>query len=108
MRLATALAGWLSQEDSILIVGVDRDIPLRELAAELGVSHGAARVRLSRLRQRISKVAVDYVDSLPSAEQQEVLRFLRRANVPAPNRPAEQLPRDLTSRAVHRRKSREL
>lgn len=88
-NLAVVLAACLSREDRVLITGVDRHIPLRELAQDLGVSHGAARVRLSRLRERIGKVAVAYVDSLPSAQKSELGRFLRRANVTGSRKPTE-------------------
>jgi DNA-directed RNA polymerase specialized sigma24 family protein len=101
-HLANVLARKLSLEDRILIVGVDRLIPLRHLATELGVSHGAARVRLSRLRHRIGVVAVEYADALPPAEKQEVLRFLRRANVVARGRTERPPLTDRTSRSVDR------
>lgn len=82
-RLARALASELSQEDLALLIGSTRYIPLRKLADEMSISHGAARVRLSRLRQRLTKLAREYVDSLESADRREVMRFLRRAKVKA-------------------------
>jgi DNA-directed RNA polymerase specialized sigma24 family protein len=82
--LAALLVAQLSLEDHILVVGVDRNIPLRDLARELGITHGAARVRLSRLRQRIGRVAIEYAESLPPVPRRELQRFLRRANVALP------------------------
>jgi len=80
-RLAEVITGELAREDVALLVGVNRYIPLRKLAEEMNITHGAARVRLSRLRQRLAKLAGEYVNSLELHERREVLRFLRRANV---------------------------
>jgi len=80
-RLAEVITGELAREDVALLVGVNRYIPLRKLAEEMNITHGAARVRLSRLRQRLAKLAGEYVNSLEPHERREVLRFLRRANV---------------------------
>lgn len=106
--LAGILAETLSREDRILIVGVDRDIPLRELAGDLGVSHGAARVRLSRLRQRMARLAIEHVDSLPEAERQDLRRFLRRANVGLADTAAEQPPSEPGSSPQEWRTNHEL
>jgi DNA-directed RNA polymerase specialized sigma24 family protein len=80
-RLAEVITSELAPEDLALLVGVNRYIPLRKLAEEMNISHGAARARLSRLRRRLVNLAGQYVDSLELSERREVLRFLRRANV---------------------------
>ena len=80
-KLAAKSAGELSQEEIIMIVGVGRHIPLRDLAEQLGMTYGAARVRLSRLRERFLKLAIQYVGSLASTEKREIERFFRRADI---------------------------
>jgi DNA-directed RNA polymerase specialized sigma24 family protein len=79
----TKLAAWSAQalrEDELaLMVGVSNHVPMRELAAQLGLSYSAARVRVHRLRERFKKLVLQHVTSLDMAEQREVERFLRRA-----------------------------
>lgn len=52
-KLADRSACELSKEELILMVGVGRDIPVRDLAEQLGVTYGAARVKITRLRERL-------------------------------------------------------
>lgn len=80
-RLARVMTSELSREDLSLLAGVNRYIPLRKLAEEMNITHGAARVRLSRLRQRLAKAAFEHLDSLEMSDRREVLRFLTRAKV---------------------------
>jgi hypothetical protein len=65
----------------IVIVGVGRHMPLREMAGQLGITYGAARVRLHRLRERFRKLASHYVVTLKPDEKREIERFFRRAGV---------------------------
>ncbi|MFL5522680.1 MAG: hypothetical protein ACJ8AF_01085, partial [Gemmatimonadaceae bacterium] len=60
---------------------------LREVADQLGIAYGTARVRLHRLRQRFRKLAMEYMRSLKSPDREELERFFRRAEVILP-RPA--------------------
>jgi predicted mannosyl-3-phosphoglycerate phosphatase (HAD superfamily) len=75
-----------------MLVGIGRHMPLRDMAEQLGISYGAARVRLHRLRERFRKLATQYMVTLKSEEKREVERFFRRAEVriaaPASERPA--------------------
>jgi DNA-directed RNA polymerase specialized sigma24 family protein len=80
-KLADRSASELSQEELILMVGIGLHIPLRHLAEQLGVTYGAARVRLSRLRERFVRLAIQYVNNLEPAERREIERFFRRADV---------------------------
>lgn len=80
-KLADRSASELSQDELILMIGVSRRIPLRDLAEQLGLSHGAVRVRLSRLRERFIRLAIQYVTTLEPGEKREIERFLRRADV---------------------------
>jgi DNA-directed RNA polymerase specialized sigma24 family protein len=80
-KLADKSAKELSADELALMIGVGRHIPLRDLADQLGLSHGALRVRLSRLRDRFIKLATQYVTTVDPAEKNEIVRFLRRAGV---------------------------
>jgi hypothetical protein len=79
------LAEWsalaLREDELALMIGVSRHIPLRELAAQAGVTYGAARVRVHRLRERFRKLVLQHVASLEADERHEVERFLRRAGL---------------------------
>jgi hypothetical protein len=79
------LAEWsalaLREDELALMIGVSRHIPLRELAAQAGVTYGAARVRVHRLRERFRKLVLQHVTSLETEERHEVERFLRRAGL---------------------------
>jgi len=80
-KLADKSASQLTQEELTLMIGVGRYIPLRHLAEQLGLSHGAARVRVSRVRERFIKLAVQYLTTLEPREKREIERFFRRADV---------------------------
>ena len=82
VRLAGKSAAELDRDEMIMMVAIGRHVPLREIADQLGISCGAARVRLHRLRARFGKLAVEYVKTLKSDERREVERFFRRAHVP--------------------------
>lgn len=64
-----------------MMVGVGRHVPLRDVAEQLGVTYGAARVRLHRLRERFRKLAIEYMGALKSDDRREIERFFRRAQV---------------------------
>lgn len=80
-RLAEEAKRRLSPEEVTMLVCVGRHVPLREIADQLGISYGAARVRLHRLRERFRKIAVEHVASLKVSERHELERFFRRAEV---------------------------
>lgn len=77
--LAAKSAQVLSKEETVMLVCIGRHVPLREIAGQLGISYGAARVRLHRLRERFRRLAVDYLATLKADEQSELERFFRRA-----------------------------
>lgn len=79
--LAGRCARDLTSEEMTMMVGVGRHVPLREVAEQLGISYGAARVRLHRLRERFRKLAIEYMGALKSEERREIERFFRRAQV---------------------------
>ena len=80
-RLAEAARRALTPEELRMLIGVGHRVPLRELAAQAGITHGAIRVRMHRLRARFLAIAFTHVHSLEPDEQQELLRFFRRAGV---------------------------
>lgn len=80
-RLAARSALALSDDERHLMVGLSCRVPLRELAAQLGIGYGAARVRVHRLRERFRKLARQHLDTLDPAERRELERFFRRAKV---------------------------
>ena len=80
--LAEKSATELNRDDMIMMIAVGRHMPLRDIANQLGISYGAARVRLHRLRARFGKLAVEYVQTLKSDEKREIERFFRRAQLP--------------------------
>lgn len=83
-RLGTVSRRALTSEELTMLVGVGHRVPLRELAAQAGITHGAIRVRMHRLRARFLAIAFTHVHSLEPEEQQELLRFFRRAGVTLP------------------------
>ena len=80
-RLAERSAAELSREETIMMIAIGRHMPLRDIAEQLGISYGAARVRLHRLRARFARLATQYVESLKAEERREIERFFRRAEV---------------------------
>jgi len=77
--LARCVAAELSDDEMKMIVGIGRHIPLREIADQLQITYGAARVRVHRLRERFRRIASEYVATLKPNEKNEITRFLRRA-----------------------------
>lgn len=79
------LAEWsthtLRPEELVLMIGVSRHVPLRDVAKQLGISYAAARVRVHRLRERFRTLVLTHVASLDPTEKREVERFLRRAGI---------------------------
>jgi DNA-directed RNA polymerase specialized sigma24 family protein len=84
-KLARQLANDLTPEEMAMMVDVGRHVPLRDVADQLGISYGAARVRLHRLRERFAKLASRYVATLKPDEKREIERFFRRAAKPEKN-----------------------
>jgi RNA polymerase sigma factor (sigma-70 family) len=81
MRLAERSAADLNREETIMMIAIGRHMPLRDIAEQLGISYGAARVRLHRLRARFARLATQYVESLKPDERREIERFFSRAQV---------------------------
>ena len=73
-----------------MIIGIGRHMPLREVADQMRISYGAARVRVHRLRERFRKIASRYVATLKPEEKKEITRFFRRAEFELPLAPTHQ------------------
>jgi RNA polymerase sigma factor (sigma-70 family) len=80
-RMAERIVKGMSGDEITMLIRVGRHVPLREIADQLGISYGAARVRLHRLRQRLRKEAVAHVALLRPDERHELENFFRRAGV---------------------------
>jgi RNA polymerase sigma factor (sigma-70 family) len=91
--LAQHVKSELTPDELRMIVAVGRHMPLRETADQLGISYGAARVRLHRLRERCRKIGSQYVASLKPDERRELEKFFHRARFTirsAPTNPTAQ------------------
>lgn len=77
-RLAEHLIEALSTDERRLLVAVAENIPQRQVAQWLGVSHATARKKLERVRGRMMGVAMRYTKALPPDDAHEVHRFFRR------------------------------
>ena len=73
------LLAELDAEDRFLLGAKAEEMPLREIAALLGVNYNAANTRLCRLRSKLRLKAADVVSRLAEEDRIVVERFLRRA-----------------------------
>ena len=80
-RLAAALDLALDGPERQALRMLGDGVPQREIALSLGITHGAARTRITRLRQRLVRAALAYASTAPTADAAEVRRLLRRAGV---------------------------
>jgi RNA polymerase sigma factor (sigma-70 family) len=95
------LAEWVGRElnadEMKMMIGIGRHMPLREIADQLRITYGAARVRVHRLRERFRRIACDYVVTLKPEDRKEIARFFRRAEfdlAPATNQSAQPMLRE--------------
>lgn len=83
-RLAVWLDERMDDAERDLLAWVSEHLPQRRMAEWLGVSHAAARKRLSRLRERLARETDAFLERLPDGERRELERVLgRRAAVRA-------------------------
>lgn len=73
------LLAELDAEDRFLLGAKAEEMPLREIAALLGVNYNAANTRLCRLRTKLRVKAPDVVRRLDEGARLVVERFLQRA-----------------------------
>ena len=82
--LAQFVSGQLAAEEMRMMIGIGRHMPLREIADQLSISYGAARVRVHRLRERFRGIASTYLATLAPEQKKELSRFFRRAELELP------------------------
>jgi RNA polymerase sigma factor (sigma-70 family) len=93
--LARHLERHLDETDVRIVLWLGERVPQRTIAEWIGTSHGALRMRVSRLREALRQVARTWVATLDGEERAEVARFFRRAApaaAPTPRRPADRAP----------------
>ena len=76
--LASALDEGLTDEERTILDCVARSVPQRIIAEWVGMTHGALRVRVLRLRERLREAAVVYAAHLAPVERRELKDFFRR------------------------------
>ena len=112
-RLASALDEGLTDEERTILDCVARSVPQRIIAEWVGMTHGALRIRVFRLRERLREAAVAYAAHLAPVERLELRDFFRRtamlrretvaSGAPIPARQAHEKPapsRNQRARAV--------
>jgi hypothetical protein len=78
VALGRALRLTLSEDDARLLEWMAERVPQRDAAEWLGTTHGALRVRISRLKTRLRLAARRHEARLDGAEREAVRRFLDR------------------------------
>ena len=78
--LADTLLGEASDDERRMLGYLAEHMPQREIARLFGITPGAARVRILRLRERLRKTAVAYANERPVAEGLMLARLLRRSH----------------------------
>ena len=68
----------LSREEELLLSWVSRWVAQSDIAKWLGISHGAARNRVMRLRARLKEVAFQHAATFSGREREELREFFRR------------------------------
>lgn len=81
MQLVTHLLSRMTTEEQRIFHMLSRHVPTREIAEQLGATHGGTRVRISRLRKRMHEEAVAYLASCRGHERDGLRAFLVRAGV---------------------------
>lgn len=77
--LSRMLSASLSDDERRMLTWESEDVPQREIAERLGISHAAARQRLKRLKERLRATAERYAAGLEGDSGRVVRRFLRRS-----------------------------
>lgn len=77
-RLASMLEEGLSDDEELLFSWVSRWVPQSVIAEWLGVTHGAVRNRVMRLRARLKDATLQHAASFTGRERVEIEEFFRR------------------------------
>lgn len=81
-RLASVLDEGLSSEERDLLTWVGQRIPQRTIAGWLGLSYGAVRTRVLRLRERLRQAAMRHAGQSSAEERIALQCFFRRTATP--------------------------
>jgi DNA-directed RNA polymerase specialized sigma24 family protein len=95
-RLASMVEEGLSREEELLLSWVSRYVPQSDVAQWLGISHGAARNRVMRLRARLKEVALQHVATFTGRERDELREFFRRTSAAPRGRTGDRTERGAT------------
>ena len=87
-RLALELERGLSADERQILGWLSQRVPQRQIAEWLGVTHGAARVRVARLRARLAAAAIRYAHRTDAADRTELDWFFGRLGLPMGRPPA--------------------
>lgn len=85
-ELAQALWAAMSAEEQRMMGYLSERYPQREIGERMGITAAATRVRILRLRQRLRKVAAQYVSTLSVDDGIVLARVLGRPRGQAPQR----------------------
>jgi RNA polymerase sigma factor (sigma-70 family) len=77
--LSRMLSESLSADERQMLAWDSEDVPQREIAERLGITHAAVRQRLHRLRARLRAASEQYAATLDGDSGRVVRRFLRRS-----------------------------
>jgi len=77
-RLASLVEEGLTEEEELILSWVSRWVPQSDIAEWLGITHGAARNRVMRLRTRLKEVALQHAATFTGQERRELAEFFRR------------------------------
>ena len=69
-----------TEDERRLLRWLAERVPQRQIAEWIGISHGAARLRASRLRARLRESVLAYAAARPPDERDAVMRLLGRAD----------------------------
>jgi RNA polymerase sigma factor (sigma-70 family) len=81
LRLAATLAEGLDEEERLLFIWLGNWIPQSQIAQWLGISHGAARVRVARLRERLKAAVLRVVSTCTDEDYRQLVAFFRRISI---------------------------
>lgn len=87
-RLVVALLSAVSESERTMLGLMAQRMPQREIAEMLGVTPGAIRVRILRLRERLWREAVAYANTVPVKEGLALQRILAARSGPGASREA--------------------
>lgn len=79
--LMNAIMRGCTREERSLLVWSSQRVPMRDIAEWLGISYGAARQRIARLRARLAHESIQHLVNLDPADRAVITRLLRRAGV---------------------------